>query len=174
MTVATKSFDEYYEQFVTDAPKKDKEWREVMQKKAREVLDSIFNEFNDIRFLYIQGWTMGFNDGEPIYHQQEALIDIYSSGYMYKNLSYKGATLCNDIITVDIEDRKNPTISFKGNEAEPVIRSREEAGTKHRVLELLSGCEELFKAAWETNWQLLMVRDGDEVTFKKDFYDCGY
>lgn len=35
-----------------------------------DVLTAIFEEISTVNRIRIQGWTMGFNDGDPTYHQQ--------------------------------------------------------------------------------------------------------
>jgi len=41
---------------------------------VKKVLTAIFEEIEGVNRIRVQGWTMGFNDGDPCYHQQAASV----------------------------------------------------------------------------------------------------
>lgn len=113
-----------------------------------EEIAVLFTAFSDLTSIRIQGWTPGFNDGDPCTHHQ----DIYINGFD----SYGEGDGDDD------GDGDAPTRNWKSSPMHTTIDN------------LLSGMEGALYAAFNTNWKVKIWREDDEIRWVESEYDCGF
>lgn len=57
--------------------------KEAAQKNVNEVLSAIFTEMPKLNLIRVQGYTPGFNDGDPCTHSQVVAVDVYDPDYLF-------------------------------------------------------------------------------------------
>lgn len=136
---------------------------EYLEKKVNELLDKGIEQFlepyieGEPLYIYIQGWTPDFNDGEPCLHSVD---------------------WCEGKEIVEYEHHEaNPSI-FEGITAEELENSREVISVddqhfsnyRKAIDAVIKYCD--YK--YETNYHCLIICKDNNLTMIKEEYDCGY
>ena len=164
-----------------------KESRDATAKKnVSETLATIFAELPKLGMIRVQGYTPGFNDGDPCTHSQLVSVDNYDPDY-----------LLDQFFDGDEEEQKE---AMEEDEAFKLLSSSEKLDWNHhtysagrstenplpedahaagciKAQQVLGSIEADFQILFDTNFTLTITRDASsEFGFKIDRqdYDCGY
>lgn len=122
-----------------------------------EVFSEIFSKHEGLKLVVIQGWTPGFNDGEPCTHFQETFVGRDSWGEY-----------------LDFEDYEEAAESFEYDEetGEHINSGCSTLQTAYDEIEVYS---ELIERVFYTNFIVTISLDEEgEVVVNEDEYCCGY
>lgn len=142
------------------------ELNKQIQENGKEFISSVFQEVFDnnpgLKFVYILGWTPGFNDGEPCTHSQETFVG--SSYYAtWREKDY-----------YDFEEREMYE-EFDTDEDNPANHINKECKTLDSVASQLAVYDEIIERVFDTNFELKISLDKNgKVQVDQDYYDCGY
>ena len=131
---------------------------ELLSLDIDEYLEDFRNATTKPLVCYIQGWTPGFNDGDPCTHG----VDWGVGG---QNLSYMDQ--------LDPEYRSHLFNEFVGDEDEIPESKLADApiGFEDVISEIIIPiCDK----RWETDYQVLIWIHQGEIKVLHDDYDCGY
>ena len=147
------------------------------QKAARATLFTqftarIFDEFPGLNRVVIQGYTPGFNDGDPCVHSQETYVTIRR----FSELDGDDSALRY------IDSEENPVLTWDAryvlNEGVDgflfnVDLTPEQLGEVHKAF---GAFEEAIADLYTTDFTLTWVRSRDDgkIVFSHDYYDCGW
>ncbi len=147
------------------------------QKAARATLFTqftarIFDEFPDLNRVIIQGYTPGFNDGDPCVHSQETYLNI--RGFAEHNEEDEAFRY--------ISNEENPVLSWDAryvlNEGVDGFRfnvnmTPEQLGDVHKAFGAFTqAIEDLYNTDFTLTWE--RSRDDGKIVFSHERYECGY
>lgn len=149
-------FEDYYKKYadLTTASS-------VVKTEIENVIASIFEAYPDMTFIWLQGYTPEWNDGDPCEHHMNFATSLSDS-----------SGILNDAIV----DRQFP----KGLSADlvPVSLPTYKACMDQRnVNDLLRRMSNLYRAAYDTNWNVIHTRSSSSdrlIDTVSSRYDCGY
>ena len=103
-------------------------------------------------YLYIQGYTPSFNDGDPCTHRSYVhdREDIISEGILEYESEFFGS-----IDEQQIEESLDPPNSEEFRDA-------------------LEAVEEALEYKYGTDYQVLITLKDNNISYVRDHYDCGY
>lgn len=130
-------------------------------------IESLFQEVFDkhpgLNVVGIVGWTMGFNDGEPCYHQQHTFTgEMHTSSW--RDHSYP-----------DFEDECGDfEEEFEWDEEERTHLNIE-CSTLSEAKADIDKYEEIIERVFHTDFRIVVTRNEDgKVKVDVDDYECGY
>ena len=147
------------------------------QKAARGTLFSqftakIFDEFPSLNRVVVQGYTPGFNDGDPCTHSQQTFVGLYDFSDFHES---------------DEDDSPVEYVAELSENYRECYRLREGADgflfNTDLSTEDLNSVREAFDAfgaaiedLYETDFTLTWTRSKDDgkISFDHDHYECGY
>lgn len=131
---------------------------EYLENKVNELLDKGIEQFlepyikGDPLYIYIQGWTPSFNDGEAC----TAAVDW-----------------CQGKEIVEYEHHQANESIFKGITIEELNNSRE-INLVEEYRKAVSAVIKYCYYKYETNYHCLIICKDNNLTMIKEDYDCGY
>lgn len=131
----------------------------------QQVFQEVFDQNEGLKFVYIIGWTPGFNDGDVCTHSQETYVGVaYHSSWAQR-------------IIYDFEDRElfeDFGVKFDDND-NPIRHINSECKTLEQVIDQISAYDELIERVFNTNFELkVSLNDEGKVVVDQDWYYCGY
>jgi len=137
----------------------------ALRKKINDILDKGIAQFlipysnsKEPLYIYIQGYTPSFNDGEPCIHKSY----VYSADEIIENeiLEYD-EDLFGDITKEQLENsRPYPT------DKDGFILSD--------FFQALEAVEEALEFQYSTDYQVLITLQNGNVTYVRDHFECGF
>ena len=157
-TQALKSmkFEDYYKKYRDPTTA-----NSVVKTEIESVIASIFEAYPDMTFIWLQGYTPEWNDGDLCEHHMNLATSLSDP-----------TGLLNDAI----EDKQLP----KGLSTDlvPVPPPAYKTPMDQRnVNDLLIRISNLYKAAYDTNWNVIHTRSTNPdrlINTVSSRYDCGY
>lgn len=141
-----------------------KEIREIKQQLSKAynevTIEKFFDDYKDSEkplFVYIQGYTPGFNDGDPCEHSVETTIGV-DLGDLLEYSNVDSDLFSNFDLTVEL---------FKHE----YLFAKEPGNLREYIQVLL---EELLYRKFGTDWQILIKCHNGIVEYRKSDYYCGY
>lgn len=141
-----------------------------------EGLAGAFSVNPDIKAILINGYTPGFNDGDPCTHTQYSIIDPEELLDHVRDSEEMIALL----LGYESEEAMDLDLSEKGLDVEEVLEGLELGDFSYEVAREvdshLEGLEDVLHEVMGTDWQIFAVRqaDGSIKTVTNEYYDCGY
>lgn len=103
-------------------------------------------------YIYIQGYTPAFNDGDPCIH----------NSYYYTK---------EEIFEEELLEYES---DFFGNVTEEVLEESLDPPDTQEFMEALEGVEDALEYKYGTDYHVLITLKDGNVSFVRDHYDCGY
>ena len=158
-----KSFDEYYQYYVTEQRSK-----EQHQNEAKALIQSIFDKFSDINSIVIIGSTPSWNDGDLCFHSQELMINNFCENAY--NFSINKEHL-NEIGLTFVDEDEDEDFLW-ANTKYGVNKNIQWPETVVNASKLLNATSNLFEAGWQTNFMLTFVRADNSFKFSENDFYC--
>lgn len=160
--------------------REDADRKQRAQDRFNQILTAAFAEIPALNFIRIQGYTPGFNDGDPCVHTQGVMVDIYDPDYLMESVvDYARDDAIVALLTsekkLDYQERtwNRETGQYEDN---PLPEDAHAAAIV-KVGRLLRDIEDDIYLLFNTDWQLDIVRDNTaEGGFRvsREDYECGY
>lgn len=124
---------------------------------AKELFKQFFQEHPGLTKLVINGYTPGFNDGEPCVHEQRIVCGT----------SWGAEKKYFDFSDYDLEE----FFEFNKENNNHVNASCESLKSLEGAMEDL---KEILEGIYGTCWELKISYSNGEVSIEQEDYDCGY
>lgn len=130
----------------------------------------------DIKAILINGYTPGFNDGDPCTHTQYSVIEADE----LKDHVTDSQEMMAFLLGFESEEAMDLEMEEKGLDLDEVIENLDLGDFPYEVSREvnshLDGVEDVLHEVMGTDWQILAVRleDGTIKTMTNEYYDCGY
>lgn len=141
-----------------------------------DALAGAFAVHSDIKAILINGYTPGFNDGDPCTHTQYSVIDADE----IKDHVTDSLEMVAFLLGFESEEAMDLEFAEKGLDWEEVMENLDLGDFPYEVSREvdshLDGIEDVLHEVMGTDWQILAVRlqDGTIKTMTNEYYDCGY
>lgn len=141
-----------------------------------DALAGAFSVNPGIKAILINGYTPGFNDGDPCTHTQYSIIESDELKDHVRDSEEMTALL----LGFESEEAMDLELEEKGLDVEDALDGLDlgdfEYDVYREVDSHLEGIEDLLYEVMGTDWQILAVRmaDGSIKTVTNEYYDCGY
>lgn len=130
---------------------------------VESLFQEVFDQHEGLNVIGIVGWTMGFNDGEPCYHQQHTYVGEmqYSS---WRDRTYP-----------DFEDESGDFAEDFEYDEDENTHLNSKCETLSEVSAQITAYDEIIERVFDTNFKIVVTRGEDgKVVVNQDWYDCGY
>lgn len=130
----------------------------------------------DIKAILINGYTPGFNDGDPCTHTQYSIIDSEE----IKDHVSDSSEMIAFLLGFESEEAMDIEIQEKDLDVDEVLEGLDLGDFPYEISREvdshLEGLEDVLHEVMGTDWQILAVRqaDGSIKTMTNEYYDCGY
>ncbi len=141
-----------------------------------EGLAGAFSVNPDIKAILINGYTPGFNDGDPCVHTQYSIIEADELKEHVRDSEEMTAFL----LGFESEEAMELEMEEKDLDIEEVLEGLDLGDFSYEIYREvdshLEGLEDILHEVMGTDWQILAVRlqDGTIKTMTNEYYDCGY
>lgn len=141
-----------------------------------ESIAAAFKVSSDIKAILINGYTPGFNDGDPCTHSQYSVID---GNELTDNIS-DNEELVAFILGYKNSDEMYDALEELDQEPEDALSNLGLPEFKYEVSgevnSILDGMADVLEEVMGTDWRILAVLqdDGTVKTVVDEYYDCGY
>lgn len=159
------------------------ERKRAAQGRVHEVLSTIFAEVPELNYINVIGYTPGFCDGDPCYHNQQVAVDAYDPD----EAMYSFWEEVEDAEDADLDEDQKRILSLlssrkpldmwdyvSGNLVEkPGVTDFQRNVVK--VQKLLGALDNDIMLAYDDNTSLEITRDANGgFTVSSEDYDCGH
>lgn len=130
----------------------------------------------EIKAILINGYTPGFNDGDPCTHTQYSIIDAEE----LKDHVQESEEMIALLLGYESEEAMELEFQEKDLEVDEVLEGLDlgdfDYSVSSEVDAKLNDIEDVLYEVMGTDWQILAVRlaDGSIKTVTNEYYDCGY
>lgn len=165
---------------IAQIQREDSDRKQRAQDRFNQILTTAFAEIPALNFIRIQGWTPGFNDGEPCVHEQGVMVDVYDPDYIMESIIDYGRDedimkLLTSEKSLDYRDRtfNRDTFEYDDN---PLPEDAHAAGIV-KVGRLLRDIKNDIHLLFGTDWRLDITRDATVdggFRVSREDYDCGH
>ena len=137
-----------------------------------EIFEKAFAANPDVKMLVVNGYTPGFNDGEPCTHSQYTVCSGEELQSSILECEHFTETAAKALGAPDDEDSYVDPFEFIEEYEFKDIHYQE----SNKVSNVVDEFVDLLEDMYGTGWQLLVIKNDDgtiTVEFNAD-YDCGY
>lgn len=164
----------------------------MTEEKLANLFAAVFAEFPELDRFIVQGYTPGFNDGDPCTHSMldptiiACTVEQWNEAEQARYELDKGREtrwLQEPCIFENMEDliddaSRDESLtageykhygSYSGNLAH--LGLGEKVG---KLNDLIWSFSDLFEELYQTDFEITVYRDGDKVALTNEYYDCGH
>lgn len=141
-----------------------------------DALAGAFAVESGIKAILINGYTPGFNDGDPCTHTQYSVIEADE----LKDHVSGSEEMIAFLLGFESEAAMYSELNEKDLDTEEALEGLDLGDFPYEVTREvnshLDGVEDVLHEVMGTDWQILAVRmaDGSIKTMTNEYYDCGY